>query len=306
MKKIMIFLSTVLAGLQGTATGTEHADWIYLDNGVYRLGVIRHYGAGIGYLSRSGSTRNLLNHYDNGRLIQQSYYGDRDGSRWVDKPWRLNPVQGGSYTGATPELLEVKAGKSTLYSRSVPRHWATGKSLVDFSLEQWIELRPECVHVRFKMSYKGSVSHAPRHQEIPAVFLDASLSELVLYQGKAPWTGEALSRHRPGPRNEYFDLPEGWAAFIDKSGVGVGVYVPSAERITSYRFRGGAGSDCSYLAPIATFALQPGLVFAYDAYFCIGKPEEIRAQFNRLKNTGETGQKGPVDRVKAGDSAGPD
>ncbi|MFP6905812.1 MAG: hypothetical protein VCG02_11385, partial [Verrucomicrobiota bacterium] len=92
MKKVMLplFACLVIAGgAIAEDKKAEPADWIYLDNGVYRLGVIRHFGAGIGYLSRSGSTRNLLNHYDNGRLIQQSYYGDRDGSRWVDKPWRL-------------------------------------------------------------------------------------------------------------------------------------------------------------------------------------------------------------------------
>ncbi|MGI9240746.1 MAG: hypothetical protein ACR2RV_08090, partial [Verrucomicrobiales bacterium] len=253
--------------------------------------VIKSAGAGIGYLSRSESKRNLLNHYDRGRLIQQSYYGDSDGSKWVDKPWCLNPVQGGDYKGAVATLLETKIEGARLYSKSIPLHWATGEKLVDFELEQWIELKRDLVHVRFRMSYKGEESHAPRHQEIPAVFLDPSLSDLVLYQGEAPWTGSPLARKRPGQKNEYFDLPEHWAAFVGKDGLGVGVCVPSARQITCYRFRGGADSDCSYLAPITTFAFRPGMRFEYDAYFSIGTSEELRARFEPLGKQTVTGPK---------------
>jgi len=63
-------------------------DWAYLDNGIIRLGVKKTSGACIGYLSASRSDRNLLNHFDQGRFIQQSYYGKKDDSLWVKKPWR--------------------------------------------------------------------------------------------------------------------------------------------------------------------------------------------------------------------------
>jgi len=262
--------------------GVEDSDWIFLENSKLRLGVIRSAGAGIGFLSRSGSKQNLLNHYDRGRLIQQSYYGDADGSKWVDKSWCLNPVQGGDYKNAVPQLLETDVDKDKLYSKSIPLHWATGEKLDDFILEQWIELKEDLVHVRFRMSYKGKESHAPRHQEIPAVFLDPSLSDLVLYQGESPWTEEPLSAKQPGQKNEYFDIPENWAAFVDEGGEGVGVCVPSASQITCYRFRGGANSDCSYLAPITTFGFRPGMTFEYDAYFLVGKADEMRDRFEPL------------------------
>ena len=260
--------------------GAAPDDWIYLDNGVIRLGVIRSAGAGIGYLSRSDSDKNLLNHYDRGRLIQQSYYGDEDGSKWVDRPWRLNPVQGGDYRNRSPRLIEIRAGETELYSRSTPRHWATGGHLEDFVLEQWIRLRGDLVHVTFRMTYDGEQTHAPRHQELPAVFLDPSLSRLILYDG------DALTEQSPGQTNEYFDIPEHWAAFVDESGEGVGVCTPSADQITCYRFRGGADSDCSYLAPIATFSIRPGLTWEYDTYFLIGKPEAMRARFQELAADG--------------------
>lgn len=283
MTAIFRFLTLLFIGgmafAEEGAPGADAEDWIYLDNGTLRLGVIRSAGGGIGYLSRSGSEKNFLNHYDRGRLIQQSYYGDADGSKWVDKPWRLNPVQGGSYKNAVPPLLEVEADDNKLYSKSIPLHWATGEKLEDFIFEQWIELDGDIVRARFRMTYSGDKTHSPRHQEIPAVFLDPSLSELVL------GVEDGLAREHPGEKNEYFDIPQHWAAFIGSDGRGVGIYVPSAEKITTYRFKGGADSDCSYLAPIITFALRPGLVFDYEAYVCIGSAEEIRDRFKAIKDS---------------------
>ncbi len=270
----------------GAPPGEDPEDWVFIDNGKLRLGVIKSAGAGIGYLSPSGTETNLLNHFDRGRLIQQSYYGDPDGSQWGETPWTLNPVQGGDYQGKIPPLVELRSGNQEIYSKSIPLHWATGETLSSFVMEQWISLEGELARVRFRMTYTGEESHAPRHQEIPAVFVDARLSVLHLYQGNQPWEGQLLTKVEPGPRNEYYDLPEHWAAFANESGVGLGVLVPAASQVTTYRFRGGGGSECSYLAPITTFAIQPGLTFEYEAWFAVGSVGEIRARFENLRKKG--------------------
>jgi hypothetical protein len=70
-----------------TAPDTDQQSWKYLDNGQVRVGVRVDMGAGIAWLSASGAKVNLLDHYDHGRLVQQSWYGKKDGSLWVDKPW---------------------------------------------------------------------------------------------------------------------------------------------------------------------------------------------------------------------------
>ena len=272
----------LLAQQREDAPGSASSDWIYLDNGTLRLGIIKSAGAGIGYLSRSQSKVNLLNHYDRGRLIQQSYYGDSDGSKWAERPWCLNPVQGGSYRGKIPNLLETKLEGNKFYSKSIPLHWATGQQLDDFVLEQWIELSDEVVKIRFKMTYHGEKTHKPRHQEIPAVFLNPSLAKLCLYQGDKPWQEDKISTVEPGPKNEYFSLPEHWAAYIGEDGQGVGVCVPAASELTCYRVNRNPASDCSYLAPIATFALEPDLAFSYDAYLAIGTAQELREQFRNF------------------------
>ena len=121
--------------------GKEAAeDWVYLDNGQIRLGALKTSGAAIGYLVLSGSTRNLLNHIDHGRLVQQSYYGDPDGSMWDKKPWRWNPVQGGDWQGGSSKLLEIRAERTALYAKIQPRHWAACVELPDVTMEERIEL----------------------------------------------------------------------------------------------------------------------------------------------------------------------
>ena len=80
-------------------------------------------------------------------------------------------------------------------------------------------------------------------------------------------------------------MAENWVAYVDDQDKGVGVYVPIASEATCYRFKGGAGSDCSYVAPLTTFALTPGVVFAYDLYLTLGSTDEIRARFRQLHRT---------------------
>ncbi|NJR42503.1 MAG: hypothetical protein HC767_07410 [Akkermansiaceae bacterium] len=155
------------------------------------------------FLGQSGSTRNLLNHYDRGRLVQQSYYGDSDGSLWDKRPWRYNPVQGGDYRGKSSRLIELCSDSTSLYSKSVPLHWATGAELPECLMEQWVKLEGSLVHARFQMTYSGTTTHSAHHQEIPAIFVDASLATLVTYTGLAPWTGAELTRRAPGTSNEY-------------------------------------------------------------------------------------------------------
>ena len=267
------------------APGTQKDDWVYLDNGKLRLGVVRSSGGAIAFLAKSGSPQNLLNHFDRGRLVQQSYYGDSDGSLWAKQPWRYNPVQGGDYRGKSPRLVELRSDATSFYAKSIPLHWATGAELPECVLEQWITLKEDTVHARFQMTYSGTTTHAARHQEIPAIFLDASLATLVIYSGTAPWTGDALTRLTPGAKNEYFKPTENWAAYVDAKDFGVGAYVPMANELTTYRYRGGAGSDCSYVAPITTFALKPGLKFTYHAYFGVGTVEQLRGQFAAIRKS---------------------
>jgi hypothetical protein len=273
--------------LAAEAPGMNAAKWVYLDNGQIKLGVKESSGAGIAYLSLSGSDRNLLNHFDHGRLVQQSYYGQKDGTLWAGKPWRWNPVQGGDYKHGAAKVLEIKSTKTTLYAKSLGRHWSGCVDLPEVTFEQWITLTGKVAHVRYQMTYTGTNSHPKVHQEVPAVFIEPDLPTLVTYTGEKPWTGDALHTSQPGWPNENRRITENWAAYVDKDNFGVGAYVPIASKITCYRYNAGGKTQhgaCSYFAPIIDLEIKPGTVFAYDLYLTLGQPEEMRATFKKIRN----------------------
>jgi hypothetical protein len=267
--------------------------WVYIDNGTLRLGVNKTAGACIGFLSEGMDQPNVLNSYDRGRFVQQSYYGDPDGSMWDKNPWRYNPVQGGHWQGKPAQVLEFKADATTIYSRTQPVHWATGRDLLEIVMEQWIKLDGSLARLRFRMEYKGEQSHAPHDQEIPALFVQPEFHTLVFYDGEKPWTDHELKRRQPGFPNEYVKLAEHWAAWIDIRNRGVGLYVPATDRATCYRYGNGAirSDSCSYIAPLKKFALKPGFVWEYESTMTIGTLEEIRARFRGL-NRAAAGSEG--------------
>jgi hypothetical protein len=259
-------------------------NWAFLDNGQVRLGVKKTSGAGIGWFSASGSARNLINDWDHGRLVQQSYYGQRDGSLWDKQPWRWNPVQGGDWRGHAARVLELTVETNFLYAKTLPKHWTSGADLPEVTMEEWITLTGKVAHVRFKMTYTGTNAHPVTSLEVPAFFALPDLDTLVLYDGKQPWTDASLHRAQPGWPNEGRRIAEHWAAYVDTNDFGVGAFVPVADEITCYRFGDGRREDgaCSYFAPVVKFAITPGKVFAYDLFLTPGKSGEIRETFHGL------------------------
>jgi hypothetical protein len=280
------WLVTLLGGLLLCQAGeVESGDWAYIDNGQVRLGVKKSSGACIGYFGLSKVGRNLLNHFDQGRFVQQSYYGDPDGTFWSKQPWRWNPVQGGDYKGNPAKLLELKSEPTTLYACTEPRHWSGCEALTNVVIEEWITLTGTVAHVRFKMSYSGGKTNQMADQEIPAVFVEPEFSTLVLYDGKLPWSNGEVTRSQPGWPNESRAMTEHWAAYVDTNDFGIGAYVPVATNLTCYRYGKGSSQNgaCAYFAPLTRFAITPGFKFDYDLYLTIGKSEEIRKTFEGLR-----------------------
>ena len=266
---------------------------LFIDNGQVRLGVDLDSGGSIFHFGKSGeASPNLLNHYDKGRFIQQSYYGRTDGSMWAKKPWRWNPVQGGGYRGEPAKVIQNEQGKNTLRIVSIPRHWATGEAIDEARMASVLTLDGPVARLHFAFRYTGETSHPPSHQELPAVFIDAAYPNLVRYQGKAPWTGAELTRTIPGWPNEGVQADENWAAYMNDKDDGIGVYFPGSTQLTTYRYKGDGkegptGSACSYFAPIRKFAITPGMDFQYDIYLTLGNAAEIRARFAQVHRAAE-------------------
>jgi hypothetical protein len=281
-----------LALLAAAAAAAERP--LFLDNGAVRLGIDLGSGGSVFHFGPSAGATNLLNHFDRGRFIQQSYYGAADGSLWNKKPWRWNPVQGGDWRGAPARLLSCevetnRAGRAVaLVSRSTPKHWASGEDVTNAVMEQRITLTNALAHIRYRFVYTGLEKHPPAHQELPAVFVDATYTNLIFYGGPRPWTGDALTRCVPGWPNQGKRTTEHWAAFVNDADAGVGVFTPGTGDLTCYRYEGNRktgprGAACSYFAPVRTFAITPGLDFAYDVWLTAGPLAEIRSRFAAVR-----------------------
>lgn len=273
-------------GIVSLASVAVHvqAEWEYLDNGVVRIGVDRSRGACVGYFAESESRRNLLNHFDTGRFIQQSYYGDPDGSDWDGKPWNYNPVQGGSWKNNPSKLLEFKNDSTSgiITAKIMPRSWSGGALCPEAIMEETITLDGAVAHIHFKLTYTGEDQSEARHQEMPAVFVDYALSYLAFMNEGM------LERRVPGWPNESGMASEHWTAYLDDKDWGIGILTPGTTEFTSYRFKGDEdvgpeGVACSYVAPVRTLKLTKGLVLEHDVYLTIGWLPEIRERFFQLR-----------------------
>lgn len=260
-------------------------DFVFIDNGELRLGVKRSSGAGIAYLALSATGENVINHFDRGRLVQQSYYGAEDGSLWNKKPWRWNPVQGGGWKHEPAQVLKLKTQPVSLYAKTMAKHWATGADLPEVTFEEWISLTGKVAHVKFRMTYTGTNSHPGMSHELPAVFVEPQYDTLLVYEGTNAWSGGAVNRSKPGWPNESRKFTERWAAYVNTNNFGMGAFVPVADTLTCYRFGDGRREhgSCSYFAPLRKFAITPGFKFEYDVWLTIGSADEIRARFSVIR-----------------------
>ena len=285
-RRLPILLSVMLLTVTALAAENPKDPFTYLDNGVLRIGVDKTRGAAVGYFSLTNDPRNLLNHHDEGRFIQQSYYGDPDGSLWAKKPWCYNPVQGGSYKGEDAKTLEFRQSKTELYAKVEPLHWASAKPCPEAIMQEWITLDGPVAKIRMRMESTGPPNNAAKHQEMPAMFVDYALPHLVFERdGK-------LVRHAPvdlaknkGP--EKIRYTGGWLAYVDDKNFGIGILTPGTDTAVTYRHRGNGstgsdGSACSYVAPIRTLKLDKGTVVDYEFYLTIGSLDEIQARFAKL------------------------
>lgn len=92
-------MAAILRTLPAMASGE---DAVFLDNGALRLGVDLESGGSVFYLSRSEPRRNVLNRFDRDRFVQQSYYGDSDGSFWGENRGVGIPCKAGIIAGSRP------------------------------------------------------------------------------------------------------------------------------------------------------------------------------------------------------------
>ncbi len=271
---------------------------------------------GVDYAERNGVTLmyntnvNLLNRYDRGRLVQQSYYGIQSEpyqvSQYMNSPWPYNPVQGGNWEGTSSQVIDFHITSEQIYVKCRALDWAKGSAQGGYSItpsymENWYTVDGDMIKVQNRFVDFSGYEHIVRDQELPAFYGVISLGTLVTYRGNAPFTSQALSYYDNlgswmdvSSRAKWYDLNEHWLAWVNEDDFGVGVYTPNAHETLSGRVgtastqpsgRIETSSATTYSTLIAQIRLTTYEPFAYDYYISVGRVSSMRKAFNKLAKT---------------------
>lgn len=258
----------------------EDDDMLYLDNGNIKIGVDLNMGGALGYLASlaynpaeytnsskevliktgsasSGETKrstgevNLLNIYDLGRQVQQSYYIDVQDSDYTrgsyngNSAWPYNPVQAGDNSNNESQIVDYRKvdadGQTLIYIKVRAMDWAQNNRTTKSYMENWYRLNKNMVQVdNAFVNWEGFTDPGQaKPQELPAVYLGQSLNYFVQGRDTAnrktygPWTGDS------GFKTSGTDTLSDWYAWVnDKTAAdafGVGIYIPGVTGCTAGR-----------------------------------------------------------------------
>lgn len=282
-------------GEEGIATD----NFVFIANGKVQLGVDMDRGGSIFHFSTSKEKINRLNHADEGRFIQQSYYGN-DGKEytWTNSGWCWNPIQGGGCDGQKSKVVSKKVTGTSISVVSTPMQWGKTVALdkcelaTDCVMSEELKVIDNYAELEFTFKYNGDKDLGTHSAEVPAFFCDWDLNNYACYSGDAPWTDDEITVLVPkvlqgiANPNPSIHQTEEWSAYINDDGYGIGLYTPGTDTAIYYTAGAGPGGakagSCSYFAPIRNLHITPGFEFNYKAYLTIGTIDEIRATFKKI------------------------
>ncbi len=282
---------------------------ISITNGRYTLGVSLQKGGGISFLSdRESETlrnKNLLNSYDGGRLVQQSYYGTGKNSEFTPgyfnhADWCYNPVQGGDQFDNPSKIVDLRIEEHSLYIKTQPMDWALNGFRTPSYMESTYIVYPDRVQVNCRFVDFSGWKHIYRDQELPAFYTISYLDTFTCYTGNDSWTDDSLSVYEDlpfwgdaeyAPDCQFKVGKECWCAWTEGSdGYGIGLYTPATELLYAGRCGGETrskdadDSSCSYVAPLTKVELRSYEALTYSYLMTTGSVEEIRTLFTKYKD----------------------
>jgi hypothetical protein len=272
------------------------------DNGIIKVTLDLTRGGAINYLSESDINKNLVNIYDEGRYIQQSYYAGKSLNRQDEgqspswSPWPWNPIQVGDSHRNRAEILDSYKNGDTLYVKCIPMLWDMDNKPAEATMEQWTIVRGNILEVHNKLTcFRTDTIYGQnllKDQELPAVYPISELGNLYCYRGDSPFTNDTLSNPAvvnlsSGFWGRYPKISENWMAFVDKDMHGIGVYNPLCisflAGMAGKPGHGARHSSTSYIAPIKKEILNNNSVYEYSYYVIVGTLDEIRAKVYELR-----------------------
>jgi len=279
----------------------EESTSVFIENQFIRVGINLKWGGAITHVSTPRGP-NLINSYDLGRQIQQSYYsgpanyqreGKQKSPHWAGFPW--NPIQTGDAFHNGSRVIEYQVRDGQLYVKTVPMLWPMNNDPGECFMETWINLSSDesifSYRARLTNARNDNKQYPARQQEVPAVYVNGPWHRLMTYKGDKPFAGESVSELRNDHKERWPWInvlaTEGWAALVNDAGTGIGVCVPKAmEFHGGFSGRRGSGDDKSantgYMSPITREILDHNIVYEYCCTFVLGTIQDIRSEADRL------------------------
>ncbi|EMI17138.1 hypothetical protein RMSM_05929 [Rhodopirellula maiorica SM1] len=273
-------------------------DLISIENEVVTIGIDRHKGGAITWLSWQSYPKNIINIADPGRLIQQSYYAGRvldrtrDGQHQAWSPWAWNPIQGGG-VGSWARVREARREANSLYAETIPKLWDMPDEEAEARMRQWTQfepLMPDVVVVTCEFTAQRSEDDrwgpaVMRSQEIPACYFTRNFANVKSYLGEGKWRVETQP---PGPPWGKATPPRKAMAMFESSGQGVAVFSPASTQHWNFGPHGSGISDnptagpCMHVAPIDRVLLGPKSTYRYRYWIVVGDKATIADRLDAL------------------------
>ncbi|MDR1093786.1 MAG: hypothetical protein LBL66_06525 [Clostridiales bacterium] len=262
---------------------------------------------GAGYSARPGCELfsrdvNLLNNYDTGRLLQQSYYGAskapyKRGSFWGNL-WRYNPVQGGDKFNNPSRLVDFEIGGGGVYVKSRPLEWDKENSCTDSYMESRYSLIGRTVRIENRFIDFSNFDHyasGTSDQELPALYVAAPLRKFVYKKDGKPVARCDLKFWGDIDNAIYqvFTVEDYWSAWVNEDNFGVGLFVPGVSKHMSgvyaapdeEKLPADKSNSVNYTAALGQFAIPNLAPVEYECFLHVGGLKEMQAAFGELKKT---------------------
>ncbi len=239
---------------------------------------------------------NLVNCYDAGRLVQQSYYGAWDytdeSGEYMNSKWNYNPVQGGNKYNDSSKIVDLKFSENSVYVKCRPLDWSLEKEYITPSyMEATYTLEGEKLFVSCAFTDYSGYPPTTTTQEMPAFYCVEPLDHFYYCDN-----GEVKCKDDlifwPDAGYPFFQSNENWVAFTGEfdDSFGIGLYVPGGTNfLAGIADRGQTESKnpatdraTSYVALVNTLEFKSFNTISYDYCITTGTVNEIRAAFNAI------------------------
>lgn len=265
---------------------------MYIDDGTLKVGTSLAFGGAITYIARlsgnikeyvdaEGNTRigrlldtdgvdviseesNLVNTYDLGREIQQSFYWPvKEQHGYVptsEKKYpgdlNYNPIQCGSAGSVGPQIVDYHCSEDEIYVKAYGQDWYLVNQVDPTYFETWFTFGEDGVLiVKNKMTNFAQFTNTESldfvGQESPAFYSVYPLNYFYAETKQGTVFDENLCAMGTGGRvktsanesvsgNYYYSLPaeqvkDGWVAFVTEEKFGLGIYNPTADYYNASR-----------------------------------------------------------------------